>query len=549
MVFQVILSIYLMLSPKLWAQSPLETKSLIWGIRHLEWTPQNEKLYQEFITSLGEGKEAKLCQTTFQCIQNPKVNKLYAKLNPKDFKFFSDCADLPYVLRAYFAWMNDLPFVYPVDVDKFDPVQDATTDIRYTKFGNKISKLRIVKTGANINDIIYDILDNVQSGVFRIHPRLDVYDNVFTDFYSVKISREAIVPGTVIYDPAGHVLVVYRVEKDGRIQCIDAHPDDSLTRKVYGEQFVRSRPAAGAGFKYFRPFKLVDATLNEQGFYIGGKIVPLRNNQIGQFGLEQYYGNENIVQSPEMMDQNWSKGRFIYDGKPVGYYDYVRLRLSIGRVVFNPVTEFKNNLIELCSEFTERAHSVARAASSGVSLKPHPEKLPENIFGTSGEWEAFSTPARDARIKAFLREMIKNLKLNYSRFKSGDPLIAFSGSNLLEELKNTYQKEVKACKVTYVNSKLAPVTLTLDQLIERIYLLSFDPYHCPELRFGASGNELLTCPNDQNKMLWYSKQQRLRNMIDRNYELRMDLTLDQMPGNLGVEETIDLNIERALKSL
>lgn len=548
MKFLVILAIY-MSSSLAFSQSFGESKPLQWMIKRLEWTGADEKNFQEFVRLIGEGRENKLCLTTYDCIKNPKVNKFFAKLNPPGLKFFSDCADLPYILRAYFAWMNDLPFVYPIDVDKFDPIQDAQTDIRYTKFGNKISKLRAVKTGMLFSDIVVDILDSVQSGMFRIHPRLDVYDNVFSDLFSTKISREAIVPGTIVYDPAGHVLVVYRVEKDGRIQAIDAHPDDSLTRKTYGEQFARSRPAAGAGFKYFRPIKLIGATLDSEGNYIGGNIVPLKNKEIVQFGLEQYYGNEPTTLSSEAMDANWSKGKFLFNNSIVGYYDYVRLRLAIGNVTFDPVVEFKNSLQSICNEFADRIQSVDKAFLSGIPFKIHPERLPENIFGTTGEWESFSTPSRDARLKAILRETVKSLKINYQRFMSGDPLVQFTGSNLLEELKNAYSKSIKSCSLNYRNSKNTAINLNLHQLIERIYLMSFDPYHCPELRFGATGNELVSCPLDPIKMEWYSKQQYLRNMIDRNYEMKMDLLLSEMPGNLGVRVSEDLSIQNALKSL
>jgi hypothetical protein len=70
-----------------------------------------------------------------------------------------------------------------------------------------------------------------------------------TDLYPTRIDRKSIKPGSVLYDPNGHVAVVYEVEDDGRILFIDAHPDNSLTRGTYGRKFVARRRAWARGSK------------------------------------------------------------------------------------------------------------------------------------------------------------------------------------------------------------------------------------------------------------------------------------------------------------
>jgi hypothetical protein len=49
--------------------------------------------------------------------------------------------------------------------------------------------------------------------------------------------------------------------------------------------------------------------------------------------------------------------------------------------------------------------------------------------------------------------------------------------------------------------------------------MSFDPYHCPELRWGAPAGspERASCPDGAGKLKWYADEQRLRNRIDREY--------------------------------
>ena len=95
----------------------------------------------------------------------------------------------------------------------------------------------------------------------------------------------------VLYDPNGHLAVVYRVEDDGRILYIDAHPDNSLTRGTYGRKFVRSSPGMGAGFKNWRPAKLVSAAKTADGTYLGGRIVFAKNAELPDYSTEQFFGN------------------------------------------------------------------------------------------------------------------------------------------------------------------------------------------------------------------------------------------------------------------
>jgi len=44
------------------------------------------------------------------------------------------------------------------------------------------------------------------------------------DHYPVKITRESIKPGTILYDPYGHLAVVYKVTAQGRVHFIEVNP-------------------------------------------------------------------------------------------------------------------------------------------------------------------------------------------------------------------------------------------------------------------------------------------------------------------------------------
>src|SRR6218665_456505 len=103
-------------------------KSLSWQVKNLTWTKSYEKGFEEFVASIGKAKQAGVCHTTAACIKSPVANPQFYNLNPVELHdVFSDCADLPYILRAYFSWMNDLPFTYPVQLTQA-PIKSAETE-------------------------------------------------------------------------------------------------------------------------------------------------------------------------------------------------------------------------------------------------------------------------------------------------------------------------------------------------------------------------------------------------------------------------------------
>ncbi len=517
------------------AVAQTSVKGLGWEVKKNAWSGQDEKNFQEFVRGIGKAKENRLCTTTDNCIKNRIANPLFANRNPPGLKVFSDCADLPFILRGYFAWMNNLPFSYPVAVQKASP-RETKPDVRYTTFGNRISRRQAVKNGDNVNTVLTNVVNSISSAMFRVHPKSDVTGpNVFNDFYHVEIKRESIVPGTTFYDPNGHILVVYEVADDGRIFMIDAHPDNSLTRAVYDEKkFIVSSPYYGAGFKNWRPVSVVN-----------GNYEAKRNEELSDFTLTQHYGTEE-----QLSDTTWRQRRFSINGEEVSFGDYVRRSLAKGNLKYEPVNELRESLKALCEDIKDRQHAVEDAIKTGIHRKPHPERLPENIYGTHGEWESYSTPSRDARLKAAILSVKESVKTLYDKFRSGDPVVVYNGTDLLSDLRSVYAEESQKCVISYTNSRGSEVPLNMDQVIDRAYAVSFDPYHCVELRWGASGQELSSCGDDQNKLAWYTAQQNLRNSIERNYDLRMDKTLGELgKSGLGLSSPVELSIKTTLDSL
>ncbi len=129
----------------------------VWRITKDHWDPADEQGYEAFVAALGAAN----CSSSESCLRNPA--------NPwrgGDQHFMDvdvDCAKLPYLLRAYYAWKNGLPFSY-VDAIRGDG------DTRYNARGNQpASRHDMIDHGGGIDGpaAIRDMLKVVFTATFR----------------------------------------------------------------------------------------------------------------------------------------------------------------------------------------------------------------------------------------------------------------------------------------------------------------------------------------------------------------------------------------------
>ncbi len=513
-----------------------------WKIVKPRWDEKDEEGYSAFVRAIGYSG----CTTLGQCLQsdaNP-----YRDTDRR--RYSGDCADMAYILRAYYAWKNGLPFSYQSAMGTADRSRD---DLRYSRAGNVVAQ-RLNAIGASpisAPGFIAAIGGKVSTAMFRTHPETGG-GRSFDDFYPVAINRDAVRPGVIAYDIFGHVGIVYDVLDDGRIKIVASHPDNSVTRTIYGPNFLRADPARGAGLKAWRPIRLEGAKETADGHWAGGRIEATPNEALSDFSLEQYFGN---VPHPS---GDWRYAEFRLAERTLKYFDYVRRRLAAPDFIYDPVAELRFGLQSLCNDIKARRVAVDQAVGARIHLKPHPPKLPFNIFGTYGEWEKYSTPSRDARLKVSFIEMRRTTQDLYERFLRNDPAIGFDGEDLPEALWTAFTQEKEACKINYWRSDDMRVQLNLGHIMDRLFDLSFDPYHCPERRWGARGAELESCTDDPEKTRWYNAQQFLRNQAQRTYDVRMDFTVDELKppmvaspdeGGLGVEAPADADLRAYLAAL
>jgi len=494
-----------------------------WKVIRSTWTERDEEAFGEFIRLIGESD----CKTTDECLTSPKANPRYFATNPPGMFFFADCADLPFALRGYFAWKNGLPF-------SFSTAVALHPGSRYSKSGLNsfeiTGRYHVVPPGPDPRQVM-PVISRVSTVHFRIP--IDYRGKMIADHYPVKIDRASVRAGSVIFDSLGHIAVVYKVTDDGIAHFIDAHPDNSLTRGVYGSEFERGGTETGSGFLRWRPQTLVGAKKGNDGRLYGGKVVPAANKDLADWSDEQYLGTGHGRSS------DWRTARFFIDGDEVDHYFFVRLRLAPKGYRFDPVAETRHRMKVLCDELGQRVASVEAAFSAGMHKRPQPPRLPTNIYVTQGDWEAYATPSRDAQLKTMFKELRDDIQRFITMHGQASRHIVYTGSDLKGDLKRAHESGAAACSITYTRTDGVKQTLSFAEIKRRLFRMSFDPHHCVERRWGATeADELAACPDNKLKQDWYEAQQRLRNQIVRTIGDRMDFTLDVLKRQAREKSTV-----------
>ena len=275
-------------------------------------------------------------------------------------------------------------------------------------------------------------------------------------------------------------------------------------------------------------------------------MVLASNSEIADFSLEQFYGNG----ARPAEDSQWNEGVFTLKGEVLGYYDFVRAQLAGGTLLFDPLREVADMVDSNCDDLHYRVQAVDLAIEAGLHKQDEPERLPPNIYGTEGDWETYSTPSRDARLKTAFKELRDTAARFVWMNDRRDKKLAYRGKDLPTDMLAVYDRHAGQCRVSYKRSDGSKIIFGYEEARARLFAMSFDPYQCVERRWGAPDPwELATCADGTLKAAWYDSEQNLRNQIDRTYEARMDFTLAELktpgPGK-GVEMPPDTDVRAYL---
>ena len=510
---------------------PRATEGSVWPVR-AAWNRANENLYAAWIEKLFDAPlEATLSwKALHEVLRDRSRNILFNHLGLREDEIGlfirPDCADLPYFLRAYFAFKMGLPFGYSKctrggggkpprcvawwNIQHEEP-RAAPPDQVFAS-SSPIDMLR-PQTGpgggapkppgppprpaglapAFGHYLQYSIADSVHSGSGRT---ANNDDN--TDYYPISLKEETLRPGTVYADPYGHLLVLAKRipqsgDEAGLFFAVDAQPDGTVSRKRFwrGNFLFAQNPALGGpGFKRFRP------------------VVQGRN------GLRRLT-NDEIAKHPEYGDFSLEQSQLGIEP----FYD--RMDDVMSPAPLDPLRAMKEAIAALEEQVKARVVSVENGRKFQTSGRDATMPDGPAIFETTGAWEDFATPSRDLRLLIALdvvrgfpdRVARRPERYAMPRNKSVDEVKA--------ELQSVLATELSSRKFSYPRTDGSPWTLALKDVIDRAKELEmgYNLNDCVELRWGAAdrSEEAATCkrraPQSQrNKMqeyrAWFNERRR-----------------------------------------
>jgi len=458
------------------AEGALRSARGMWP-HSLAWGQATENLYSAWIESLFDAPvgDALTFTALHDALRDPARNFLHDHLGrgeddagPDAPIIDPDCADLPYALRAYFAFKMELPFSYSACTrgggGRAPECKRPRTSLewpRHPRTDPMIGFAEFLRT---------TVADTVHSGTART-----AGDDDETDFYPVRLDERSLRPGTIYADPYGHVLVVVRripqtSERAGMLLAVDGQPDGTVARRRYWRGnflFALDPSLGGPGFKRFRP-------------------LVLERNMLRRIS------NEEIKQNPAYADHAMEQ----YEHGVEGFYDRVDDVLSPAPL------DPKRALLETIDALEEQVKSRVVSVENGRKYRSNGGTsidMPEGskIFETVGPWEDFSTPSRDLRLLVAIDVALgvpARVERRPERYAMPEGKTA---AEVRADLDAELAKELASRKFTYVRTDGSTFTLSIADLVARADALQmgYNPNDCPEIRWGAKegSDELATC--------------------------------------------------------
>ncbi len=470
--------------------APSATSESVWPLRNT-WNRATENLYSAWIEKLFDAPldAAPSWPALHEVLRDRSRNILFNHMglgeDSMGLVIRPDCADLPYFLRAYFAFKMGLPFGYskcsrggggqPPKCFQWFSIQNleaARSSSPEQKAASNAAATKRTGLASTFGHYVQStVADAVHSGTGRTRANDDN-----TDYYPVPLTQETLRPGTVYADPFGHILVLARRisqtdDAAGVFLAVDAQPDGTVARKRFwrGNFLFAQDPALGSpGFKRFRPIvREKDGVLRR---LTNDEIA--KNPQYGDFSLDQsklaveaFYDRMDDVMSPEPLD---------------------------------PLRAIKEAITALEEQVKARVTSVENGRkfqNSGHGEASMPDGA--TIFETTGAWEDFATPARDLRlliaidvVRGFPDRVVRRTE-RYAMPQNK------SVADVKSELQNVLASELSSRKFSYTRSDGSSWTLALKDVIDRAGALemAYNVNDCVELRWGATekSGEASTC--------------------------------------------------------
>ena len=504
----------------------------VWPVRE-KWDRATENLYSAWIQKLFDAPlDEELTWTSMDgVLHDQSRNVLFNYLGLREDKpgtiIQPDCADVPYFLRAYFAFKLGLPYGYskctrgdggvpprcPQWWNIVNEEPSTTVDVvTGTRIVETASFFGTVKRAVPVRRRVptrpkglvpgfqFYLASTIANAVHSGNGRTAAGDDD-TDYYPVALTQDALRPGTIYADPYGHVLIlVKRVAQTGKgagvFLAVDGQPDGTVARKRFwrGNFLFAQDPALGSpGFKRFRPI-------------VQEKNRTLRRLTNAEIAKDPDYGDYSLEQSTLGVED---------------FYD--RMDDVMSPAPLDPVRAMKEAITSLQEQVNTRVNSVENGRkylAGGGKTVDMPDGA--SIFETTGAWEDFATPSRDLRLLIAI-DVVRNFPDRVARRPERYAMPAGKTPEQVKaELEATLQSELAARKFSYTRTDGSSWTLTLDDLLVRLADLeiAYNINDCVEMRWGAleGGEEASTCkrraPAAQRQKMasdyraWFSERRR-----------------------------------------
>lgn len=491
----------------------------VWEVTR-SWTRATENLYATFVQRLFDfpPDQDVTWPNLHVLLRDPAHNILFDHLQLAEedkLVLEPDCAELPYLLRAYFAWKMGLPFAYhdcTRGTERSKPIcqeQFTTNLVPRDLLDDKPPKEEAdIPLGAVVAREESDAVEETEvadvaafSLFWSRHAARAVHaasgrtvpDDENTDYYPVSLTRGSLKPGTAYHDPFGHVMVIsswvpQSTTSYGILLAADAQPDGTVGRKRFWRGnflFTPETKVSGAGFKAFRPVifdrdtKQITLTENKD---------LRRSRTVAPFALQQYEGTQ---------DTFYDTVESLIDPRPL-----------------DPIAAMTALVDSLYSQAKLRVVSVKNGEDYVTSHPNDVMPIPEgsDIFLTSGPWEDFATPSRDFRLLIAIDTVMDApaaVKRAPKRFaiEPGQSIDA-----TVAKVEAALDKALRARSIEYVRSDGKTQTVTLREIVDRRagFEMSYNPNDCVEVRWAAAEGspEMASCTrhapaNQQAKMATY----------------------------------------------
>ncbi len=399
-----------------------------------------------------------------------------------------DCAKLTVTLSSYYAYRRGLPWTFTY-VRACDGGDVRTAD--YTMPGSMVSTLDYTSPGPFFRDAV----TGTCTGNFRVEPNRKNAE--ISDTLPVAIHPKYLIPGCLFYLD-GHVLVLAHVTPHGEVRFLDATVAPSRDIYAYnalnvvsgiaGKRSEAQDRAYDGCYRGFRVYRWPVAEVDNKGRV--SRIRRHTDEEMQAFGAshEQYDKMEELTRTGKIREREVVLESF-------QQFIRYRLRSTDSIHLHADITVFARDMAALLLDREKRVQEAWKEVNTNGPVTFPADAVSANVYTAGGRWGSFATAMSDVALRGKYFEFVDHLNYAIGWFDVCPGEVDLEGFNkhaiwthadlaaAVVQAKNMIFADTQ---IAYTDSSGEPVKLSLLDIENRLYDISFDPNHPPELRWGEA---------------------------------------------------------------